>query len=135
MKFANVKTGDTLYYQKSISYGWRSDKFFFVPTLVGKLTKTGFYCTNGKFYLKEDGRARPYNFRERVYFLGDDFRNGEKVTDESDSAAEFEYCLKASAKIRSLAEKLDGTKISSMQIPYLKAAIKALEFLKVEVLK
>ena len=56
MKFQDVKVGDNLYVKRSISYGWRQQKSFCIPTKVVRVTKTQFIVElNDGRYKKDTG--------------------------------------------------------------------------------
>lgn len=93
MKFENVKVGDTVFVRRSVSYGFKRSKSFFVPVKVERVTKKQFVLTNGNRYQKENGRLIGYGYSyndNNAYLEGEVFGwNNGKVKDETKEMDEF----------------------------------------------
>ena len=55
MKFENIKIGDTVFIQETVSCGWRDGQSFYLPKKVMKVTSTQFTIEDGGRYKKVNG--------------------------------------------------------------------------------
>lgn len=101
MKFENVKEGDTVYVHQTVSYGFNSNKYFYIPMKVVKTTKTQFTCENDKRYQKDSGREIGGGYSDRVDAKSKD------VFDQRKEMLEFKALVKILNKTTHLIYDLD----------------------------
>lgn len=107
MKFENVKVGDIVYVEKSVNFGWRNSKMFFIPEKVIRVSKTQFVTESKTRYKKngsEVGRYATYAYREgdkKNYFGGVIF-----VSDETKKMELFIHKLKLERDFNTLGQRM-----------------------------
>lgn len=100
-KFENIKEGDTVYVNQSVRYGFNSERWFYIPIKVIKITKTQFTCENTKRYQKDSGREIGGGYQDRANLESRD------VFDQMKEMREFAIRVKEINKTTSLVCKLD----------------------------
>lgn len=106
MKFKDIKVGDTVYVEITVSYGWRSGKTFFVPKKVTKVTATQFVVESGHRFKKDRGseigehRCYAYNLGDTPVYMSS------PVSDQTSEMIAFKSKLSKERKIKSMFENL-----------------------------
>jgi hypothetical protein len=104
--FDDIKESDVVYVRGCVSYGFNSNRYFYLPVNVTKTTKTQFTCSNGKRYAKDSGRQIGGGYGDCARFASDN------VTDESFDMKEFSKKASAIRRATNLIWDLDKNRNS-----------------------
>jgi hypothetical protein len=114
-KFKDIKEGDTVYIEETVRYGYHRGQSFFVPVKVIKTTKTQFTVEDGYRFMKENGKGIK-DLCGNAYFLGDQVRYKEFVTDQSKECNALKEKLKVVSGLNTLISRVSNSSALTREV-------------------
>ncbi len=130
IKNENLKVGDTVFLMESISVGWSSQKSFYIPVTIDRVTKTQVIIKNKKFNKVNQREVGGGYRRCRFFLLGEKYGQS-IVKDETNEMNEFKSKKRLLNKLNNLIDEIPKPHIGDDINKLKKAEIKTNELIEI----